>query len=164
MVSVGGGFGALKDRTENGTEMRKDDASVEVNVNVRKREEDGAKKQELQKVFPNFHFDKNKKKDLMEIFVLKEEKVVPSAGSLNLEREEEQSPAKEVPIVKNSAYVKNMIAQKKLQDAKYKSQVISPAQKQNMRLNQFINNAFQFQSTSTTGHIANSFSPQSRQP
>jgi len=46
-VSPGGVFGALKDRTENGTEMRKDDATVEVKVKVRtstaktQRDEDG---------------------------------------------------------------------------------------------------------------------------
>lgn len=143
-VSPGGVFGALKDRTENGTEMRKDDATVDVDGNGQKHEEDGkAHKEELQKVFPNLHFDK-KKSRVMEIFVLKDEKVPPSAGSLNLEKDEENSPGKEVAVSKNSAYVKNMIAQRKLQDAKYKSQAISQGQKQNMRLNQFINNAFQY--------------------
>jgi hypothetical protein len=120
-----GRFGGLKDRSEVGTEKRRDDADVaagvEVRVNVRKCEEEGkAKKDALQKVYPNIQFDKNKNR-VMEIFVLKDEKVPPSAGSLNLDREDEHSPGKEVPVSKNSAYVKNMITQKKLQEAKYKS-------------------------------------------
>ena len=62
----------------------------------------------------------------MEIYVNKNNDIaMPSAGSLNLEKEEDNSPGKEVPVSKNSAYVKNLITQKRMQDAKYKAQPVS---------------------------------------
>ena len=57
----------------------------------------------------------------MEIYVVKDSNAPPSVGSLNLDKNDENSPGKEVPVSKNSAYVKNLITQKRLQDAKYKA-------------------------------------------
>ena len=73
---------------------------------MKEKEAQAARKDDIKKEHPNVHFAKKKS---MEIYVAKDYNIAPpSAGSLNLDKED-TSPGREVPVSKNSAYVKNLI-------------------------------------------------------